>query len=230
MMFGQLLRKINLMSLVAISNQLLESATMNTWNLQPCHRYVTTPSKTSVLCTWNIPKGQRVDTAVKPVQDLVFGISVYTKPKSKSVKLTNDKKEYLDFSPAVTNQEKLKDKENLRNSLFTILGKDIPLPCFALSMKSKITVKNSSMEPQTPPVDPPETLTQLSNKYTYNKSNALLQNVVEFTRSLNVSKNQTEHLKKLTKEQTSSKLWLEQCWGRMTASNFHRICSRMTTR
>ena len=96
---------------------------------------LTTPSKTSVLCTWNIPKGQRVDTAVKPVRDLVFEISVYTKPKSKSVKLKNDKKEYLDFSPAVTNQEKLKDKENLRNSLFTILGKDIPLSCFALSMK-----------------------------------------------------------------------------------------------
>ena len=53
--------------------------------------------------------------------------------------------------------------------------------------------------------------------------------MVEFTRSLNVSKNQTEHLKNLTKEQTSSELWLEQCWGRMTASNFHRICSRMNT-
>ena len=119
---------------------------------------LTTPNKKSVLCTWNIPNGQRVDTTVKPVRDLVFEKSVYTKPKSKSVKLANDKKEYLDFSPAVTNQEKLKDKENLRNNLFTLLGKDIPSSCFVLSMKSKIT-KNSSMEPQTSPVDPPETET-----------------------------------------------------------------------
>ena len=135
----------------------------------------------------------------------------------------------MDFSTAVTNQEKLKDKSNLRNSLFTILEKDIPSSCFVLSMKSKITVKNSSMEPQTPPVDPPETVKELSNKYAYNESNTLLENVVEFTRSLNVSKNQIEHLKNLTKEQASPELWLEQRWGRMTASNFHRICSRMNT-
>ena len=77
--------------------------------------------------------------------------------------MTNDKKEYLGFSTAVTNQEKLMDKENLRNSLFTLLKKDIPLSCFALSAKSKIT-KNSSMEPQTFPVDPPETVKQLCSK------------------------------------------------------------------
>ena len=51
--------------------------------------------------------------------------------------------------------------------------------------------------------------------------------MVEFTRSLNVSKNQIEHLKNLTKKQAFSKLWLEQRWGRMTASDFHRIYSRM---
>ena len=67
---------------------------------------LTTPSKTSVLCTWNIHKVQRVD---RTVWDLVFEKSVYTDPKSKSVKLANDNKEYLHFSPAVTNQENLKD-------------------------------------------------------------------------------------------------------------------------
>ena len=103
--------------------------------------------------------------------------------------MADDKKEYLDFSPALTNQEKLKKKENLRNSLFTILEKDILSSCFVLSMKSKITAENSLIEPQTSPVDPPETVKQLSNKYTYNESHTLLQNVVEFTRSLNFSKN-----------------------------------------
>ena len=85
------------------------------------------------------------------------------------------------------------------------------------------------MEPQTSPVDPPETVKQLSNKYTYNESNTLLENVVEFTRPRNVSKNQIGHLKNLAKEQASSELWLEQRWGRMTASDFQRICSRMNT-
>ena len=119
----------------------------------------------------------------------------------------------------MTNQGKLKDKENLRNSLFTRLEKDIPSSCFVLPMKSKIT-KNSSMEPQTSPVDPTETVKQLSNKYAYNESNIILQNAVEFTKSLNVLKNQTEHLKILTKEQASSKLWLQQRWGRMLPQIF----------
>ena len=48
---------------------------------------LTSPSETSVLYQWNLPEGQRVYATVKPVQDLVFEISVYTKPKSKLVKL-----------------------------------------------------------------------------------------------------------------------------------------------
>ena len=68
------------------------------------------------------------------------------------------------FSPAATNQEKLKDEESLRNSLFALSEKDIPLPCFVLSMKSR-----------TSPADPLETVKQLSNKYTYNESNTLPQ-------------------------------------------------------
>ena len=60
-------------------------------------------------------------TAVKPVWDLVCEKCVYLKPKSKSVKLVNDKKKHLHFSPAETNQEKLEDKEDLRNNIFILL-------------------------------------------------------------------------------------------------------------
>ena len=56
------------------------------------------------------------------------------------------------------------------------------------------------MDPQTSPFDRPETVKQLSDKCTFDYSNTLLQNAVEFTRSLIVSKNQIEHLKNLTKE------------------------------
>ena len=65
--------------------------------------------------------------------------------------------------------------------LHSLYEKDIPSSSFVLSVKSKIT-NNSSMEPQTSPVDPPETVKQLSNKYIPNESDTLQQNVVEFTR------------------------------------------------
>ena len=64
-------------------------------------------------------------------------------------------------------------------------------------MKPKIN-KSSSMEPQTSPVNPRGTVKQLSNEFTYNESNTLQQNVVEFSISLNASKNQIEHQKNLT--------------------------------
>ena len=32
---------------------------------------LTKPSKIGVMCQWNIPKGQRVDTTVQPVRDIL---------------------------------------------------------------------------------------------------------------------------------------------------------------
>ena len=58
----------------------------------------------------------------------------------------NNKKECLYVSPGVTNQEKLKYKDYLGNGFFTLLEKDISSSCFVFSMKSKMTVKNSSMD------------------------------------------------------------------------------------
>ena len=117
---------------------------------------VTKSKKPGVLCARNIPKGQTVDTTVKPVWDLVFEESVYIKPKSKLAKLANYKKKYLDFFTTAANQEKLQDKKDLRNSLFPLLQEHISLSCFVLTVKSKIT-KNSSMKPQISLLDPPET-------------------------------------------------------------------------
>ena len=37
---------------------------------------LTTPGKASLLCTRNIPKGQRIDTPVRSVRNLVFEKSV----------------------------------------------------------------------------------------------------------------------------------------------------------
>ena len=66
---------------------------------------VTKSNKPGVLRARNIPKGQTVDTTVKPVSDLVFEESVYIKPKSKLAKLANYKKNFLDFSTTAANQE-----------------------------------------------------------------------------------------------------------------------------
>ena len=59
-------------------------------------------------------------------------------------------------------------------------------------MKSRITVKNSSIESRISSVDPPENVKHYkynaSNKYTSNKSNALSQNVAEFNKRITTLK------------------------------------------
>ena len=84
MKFGQLFRKINLMSLdhyihsayCTCTTEILGTCNHVTGILFRIENVVQTglnaPSKTNVLCTWNLPKGQRVDTTVKPVRDLGF--------------------------------------------------------------------------------------------------------------------------------------------------------------
>ena len=42
----------------------------------------TNPSKTSVLSSWNIPRGSKVNTKSKPLRDIVFHKSHYTKPQN----------------------------------------------------------------------------------------------------------------------------------------------------
>ena len=82
-----------------IQHQYLESAPMSEvcYFVNTIQNGLTKPSKIGVMCQWNIPKGQRVDTTVQPVRDLFLEKFVYTKPKSKSVKSTKDKKESLGF-------------------------------------------------------------------------------------------------------------------------------------
>ena len=91
-MLGQLFRKIDLMSLLVISLSIYCTCTAITCNHVPDMLFrienavqtgLTTSTKTSVLCTWNIPKGQRVSTTVKQVRDFAFEKYVFTKPKSK---------------------------------------------------------------------------------------------------------------------------------------------------
>ena len=103
----------------------------------------------------------------------------------------------MDFSPAVANQEKPKDKENLNNSLFKLSKKDIPSPVLFYQWNQKWLRDPQWSHEHLQLIH--QKLKQLSNKFTYNESNTRQQNVVEFTRPLNVLKNQIEHPKKFNK-------------------------------
>jgi hypothetical protein len=55
------------------------------------------------------------------------------------------------------------------------------------------------------------------------------QNYDSFMETLQVSDDQVQNLKDATKEQAQSELWKEHRKGRLTASNFKRICRRVDT-
>ena len=55
------------------------------------------------------------------------------------------------------------------------------------------------------------------------------ENIIKFTNSLNLSDFQIKLIEEATRSQSSSDEWFKQREGRITASNFHRVYTRMKT-
>ena len=107
MMLGHLIRKINLMSLVAIFTQ--PTALLQQGYLEPGIMSQVCYFVSRILYKWSNYtkrkncslyveyKGQRFDNSCKTSFGFSLWKCVYTKPKSKSVKLANDKKNTCTF-------------------------------------------------------------------------------------------------------------------------------------
>ena len=55
------------------------------------------------------------------------------------------------------------------------------------------------------------------------------ENMIKFRNSLNLSDFQIKLIEEATRSQSSSDEWFKQREGRITASNFHRVYTRMET-
>ncbi|KAH3786154.1 hypothetical protein DPMN_164257 [Dreissena polymorpha] len=117
------------------------------------------------------------------------------------------------FTPLTKKQsEDVKDGAKMRLDLHTLLAPDIPDSCFGLTMEGR-RHKNKSIEL-------PKTIIELS-KETLTSDELILK--------LTLTDTEIENLKIATVNQSESLIWHSQRRGRITASIFKRVCTRVDT-
>ena len=73
------------------------------------------------------------------------------------------------------------------------------------------------------------TIIEKSNIFIWDKDLTNKENIDLFTKSIAVTKEEIEKIKVITKQQSESDIWFDQRKGRITASKFHQVFTRMNT-
>ena len=185
---------------------------------------LTRPTKTSILSTWNVPTGVKINLKPLPVAEMVFEQSHYTKTSERD--LAEAKKTFLDFSPTLIEQQmsSLKDENAMRNRVYSAIKGDIKTSCFAEVMEGK---RLSAKEQ--PVYEVPDNILKVADNFIYNNNLSIEQNVTNFTNKINVTCKQINDLKEATSSQGLSEQWQIQRKGRRTASNFRKVYTRAET-
>ena len=111
--------------------------------------------------------------------------------------------------------------ELFRKKIYEAVAAETTDSCFTLIMEKR-RLRNERATSK-------ENLDKLPISVIAAKTKTTHQNYDSFMETLQVSDDQVQNLKDATKEQAQSELWKEHRKGRLTASNFKRICSRVDT-
>ncbi|XP_057303348.1 uncharacterized protein LOC130640806 [Hydractinia symbiolongicarpus] len=189
---------------------------------------MTNPSKTSTLCTWNVPSGTKVNTKAEEISEIHFDKPHYMKDHEASQKINEAKAKFKLFSPSDPSRlKKLQNKDNIRTELFAVIKDDIKgstlWECMeGISISREAEKMNSNKT--TLLTLPAEAETFLENRKIDSD-----QNITSFKKSLVYTDEHIRYLNEATKNQNQSSEWHSHRKGRITASNFHRVFTKTTT-
>ena len=79
------------------------------------------------------------------------------------------------------------------------------------------------------PDNMPDSVVGLARLFQIDETCTQDENIIKFTNSLNLSDVQINLIEEVTRSQSSSDEWFQQREGRITASNFHRVYTRIET-
>ena len=187
---------------------------------------LTKPASTSLLCSWNVPSGKKVDTQPCKIQDINFFKGKYMKTQNSKEKAQKTTKRFLDFSPLWPNKKKI--VENSR-TVFDSLKEELYGTCVweimeGRSLAAEALVKSNS-------IACPTLLTLSEEFFSFCMQNNIKpeENYDDFFELIKYDKTQIECLKTKTLRQSENQEWFEHRIGRLTASKFHRIFTRVKT-
>ena len=185
---------------------------------------ITKPSCTSQLCQWNIPNSTRNILEIKPISELTFIKHHYRKRKNTDL-VKVKKQKFIDFSPSYDTQLlELSNEDTVRRNLYNAVKDFAPQSRFVeLIEERKKSMKNTHDLVKFP------TIIEKSNIFIWDKDLTNKENIGLFTKSIAVTKEEIEKIKVITKQQSESDIWFDQRKGRITASKFHQVFTRMNT-
>jgi len=183
---------------------------------------LTKPSKTSLLFTWNVPKGAKVDLKYGPIKNLTFQKDHYLKFSSRD--LRNESESFRSFQGSLHQEHiaDLSDSKKLRDQLYVKLKEHISHSRIAEIIEERSLNRNARQIE----IDFPKTIFQAKQSYIYNENITQVENINNFVQTLTVTDKQIQHLKNASAEQSESTVWIDQRKGRITASNFNRVFTK----
>ena len=186
---------------------------------------VTKPTCTSKLSAWNVPAATKSLLSVKPISELAVVRATYRKRKGTSENGPNCIA-YKNFSPYET--EEMENPESMRKKIYGLVKDHIPESRFVEIMEIK--------KKRTPSVQISDnnnlllhSVMKKSDEYVYDEDSTLESNVSKFTMTLEISEDVVSSIYINTKEQANSKLWHELRKGRITASKYHNVYTKINS-
>ena len=185
---------------------------------------ITKPTCTDRLAKWNVPSG-KTQIQSRPVSELVFKKDHFRAFASVSRDAQEENfKAKQSFSPMTSQQEEYaRDRNKVRNDLHNILKETVPKSCFVELMEEKKLIVKVK-EPT------PKSIFEQAEAFSYNNTKSVAENVTNFKSQISkLTDKERLLIHDNTVGQADNEEWFVQRKGRLTASNFHRICTRTET-
>ncbi|XP_028407527.1 uncharacterized protein LOC114530141 [Dendronephthya gigantea] len=186
---------------------------------------VTKPTCTSKLSTWNVPAATKSLLSIKPIGELTVVKASYRKRKGTSENEPNCTA-YKNFSPYETKE--VENPESMRKKIYSLVKDHIPESRFVEIMEIK-KKRTSSVQSTDTNNLLSHSVMKKSDAYVYDENSSLENNVSKFTLTLEISEDVVNSIYNNTKDQANSKLWHELRKGRITASKYHNVYTKINS-
>ena len=186
---------------------------------------ITKPTCTSKLSAWNVPAATKSLLSIKPISEPSVVKASYRKRKGTSENEPN----YIahkHFSPYETKE--IENPESMRQKIYGLVKDHVPQSRFVeiMEIKKKRTSCVQSNDTNNLML---HSVMKKSTAYVYDKDSSLESNVNKFTVTLEISEEVVNSIYNNTKEQANSKLWHELRKGRITASKYHNVYTKINS-
>ena len=186
-------------------------------------RGITKPTCTDRLAMWKVPQA-KTDLSPCPVSKIVFKKDHYrTSLSVDRGRQAANVRGRMSFSPLSTEQEDfVKNEDKVRADLYKLITAHAPKSCFVEFMEQKKLSKKVKQAT-------PQSLIEKAETFQMDESLSIHDNVKLFTQSIRLTNSELNVIKKNTVGQASVTDWYLQREGRLTASSFHKVYTRVSS-